>query len=100
MYSPEFDAPISAPATGSRSANPGLSGSSERLTTCLVRIITRAAFERRELREEVACNSSSDREIMSARALMILGTSSHAGKSLLTAALGRILADDGYRVAP
>lgn len=37
---------------------------------------------------------------MSARALMILGTSSHVGKSVLTAALGRILADDGYRVAP
>ncbi len=31
---------------------------------------------------------------------MILGTASHAGKSILTAALGRILADEGYRVAP
>ena len=37
---------------------------------------------------------------MSARALMILGTASHVGKSVLTAALGRILSDDGYRVAP
>jgi adenosylcobyric acid synthase len=37
---------------------------------------------------------------MRARALMILGTSSHVGKSLLTAALGRILTDDGFRVAP
>src|SRR5258705_5836953 len=37
---------------------------------------------------------------MSARALMILGTASHVGKSVLTAALGRILADDGFRVAP
>jgi len=35
-----------------------------------------------------------------ARALMILGTASHAGKSILTAALGRILSDEGYRVAP
>jgi adenosylcobyric acid synthase len=31
---------------------------------------------------------------------MILGTASHVGKSILTAALGRILSDDGYRVAP
>lgn len=31
---------------------------------------------------------------------MILGTGSHAGKSLITAALCRILAQDGYRVAP
>jgi adenosylcobyric acid synthase len=33
-------------------------------------------------------------------AIMILGTASHAGKSIITAGLGRILAEDGYCVAP
>lgn len=37
---------------------------------------------------------------MKARAIMILGTSSHVGKSLLTAALCRIFVQHGHRVAP
>ncbi|HEY8459584.1 MAG TPA: cobyric acid synthase [Blastocatellia bacterium] len=37
---------------------------------------------------------------MKARALMVLGTASHAGKSLTAAALCRILKQDGFSVAP
>ncbi len=37
---------------------------------------------------------------MSARAIMVLGTASHVGKSVIAAALCRILANDGVRVAP
>ena len=38
--------------------------------------------------------------IMTARSLMILGTASHVGKSIVATALGRILSDMGHRVAP
>jgi adenosylcobyric acid synthase len=37
---------------------------------------------------------------VTARAVMVLGTSSHAGKSVLTAALCRIFDQQGHRVAP
>jgi adenosylcobyric acid synthase len=39
-------------------------------------------------------------KVVTASALMILGTGSHVGKSLITAGLGRIMADEGLRVAP
>ena len=37
---------------------------------------------------------------MAAKTIMIQGTASDVGKSVITAALCRILSDDGYRVAP
>ena len=37
---------------------------------------------------------------MTAKAIMVLGTTSDAGKSFVAAALCRIFAQDGYKVAP
>lgn len=66
-----------------------------------------ASFEilNKHQRENVSDNSTSEKsgEITShyrAKVIMIQGTMSNAGKSLVAAGLCRIFADDGYKVAP
>ena len=66
-----------------------------------------ASFEilNKHQRKNVSDNSTSERsgEITShhrAKVIMIQGTMSNAGKSLVAAGLCRIFADDGYKVAP
>jgi adenosylcobyric acid synthase len=49
---------------------------------------------------ELLCKRSSHRSKKKKPAIMFQGTSSNAGKSILTTALCRILLQDGYRVAP
>ncbi len=53
----------------------------------------------RDLRQVLGQRRPSSRK-HTASAIMLQGTSSNAGKSVLTAALCRILQQDGYRVAP
>ena len=70
-----------------------------------IRIAVRTQAENDQLIEALhhVLNPSTRREktaIKKARTLMFQGTSSNAGKSILTAALCRILVQDGYRVAP
>ena len=70
-----------------------------------IRVAVRTQAENDRLVEalRLVLNPSSRRvksEIKKARTLMFQGTSSNAGKSILSAALCRILVQDGYRVAP
>jgi len=52
-----------------------------------------------ELKRALGCHSTAPIKHKTP-AVMFQGTSSNAGKSVLTAAMGRILLQDGYRVAP
>lgn len=54
----------------------------------------------RDERRAAALLEKAGNEKSNCRALMVLGTPSHVGKSLLTGALRPILTDDGHHVAP
>jgi adenosylcobyric acid synthase len=65
-------------------------------------VVTQAGRERGDAVVALTHPSTDDgrRGVHRARALMVLGTASHVGKSIVAAALGRILSDRGFRVAP
>ena len=58
-------------------------------------------WQRGEMVGDAISTFVNGRKVVTARAfLMIMGTASHVGKSIITAGLGRILSDEGFRVAP
>ncbi len=79
-------------------------GTEEHLDDRFFRVAVRTAPENARLCEALAAALGAPRQPrpkpVRAKALMIQGTSSNAGKSVLTAALCRILLQDGVRVAP
>ncbi|MDH3329848.1 MAG: cobyric acid synthase [Desulfobulbaceae bacterium] len=75
------------------------------LDHCFFRVAVRRKKENELLcqllaRELEAAGSTIRRYSRKTPAIMLQGTSSNAGKSVLTAALGRIFLQDGFRVAP
>ena len=83
-------------------------GNFEGLDKRFIRIAVRTEDENARLIEAIESIQSTDARTVVARrnkprrtpAIMFQGTSSNAGKSVLTAAMCRILLDDGFRVAP
>ena len=77
----------------------------EGLDDRFIRIAVRSSRENERLVLELDRALNPAQTVITAKtrrkpAIMFLGTSSNAGKSVLTAAMGRILLQDGYRVAP
>ena len=97
----------SAPALSERLLEEGIAirtfGAGEHLDERFFRVAVRAPEENLRLCEALAAALGvprPTRKKRKAHALMIQGTSSNAGKSILTAAICRILFQDGVTVAP
>jgi len=79
-------------------------GNYEGLDNRFFRVAVRTAEENallcQSIRKALGVTSSTPKSRRKTPAIMFQGTSSNAGKSILTAAMCRILLQDGYRVAP
>ncbi|MGA2401512.1 MAG: cobyric acid synthase [Syntrophobacteraceae bacterium] len=79
-------------------------GNFEGLDGRFFRVAVRTAEENallcQSIRKSLGIGCSTPKSLRKTPAIMFQGTSSNAGKSVLTAAMCRILLQDGYRVAP
>lgn len=99
---------VGAPELGERLLRQGIAirtfNESQHLDARFFRVAVRTAEENTRLCDALAAALGSPRPLRSrprrAASLMLQGTSSNAGKSVLTAALCRVLLQDGVRVAP